>query len=115
MKIFAGRFVRILLLIILTVTVGAGVARRPSEASPARRCAFRGVIQSIDAEMIRLYSLTMPVWRDEGNAYSAAFEAPGVPTSVLLDAHGALVQRWIGRVDFRAADVTTQIDSLLPR
>jgi hypothetical protein len=67
------------------------------------------------SEMIRLYSLTMPVWRDEGNAYSAVFEAPGVPTSVLLDARGTLVKRWIGRVDFRADDVTKQIDSLLPR
>ena len=67
------------------------------------------------SEMIRLYSLTMPVWSDEGNAYSSVFEAPGVPTSVLLDARGTLVKRWIGRVDFRADDVTKQIDSLLPR
>lgn len=67
------------------------------------------------AEMIRSYSLGMPIWSDESGGYSAVFEAPGVPTSVLLDRNGVLVRRWIGRVDFRAEDVTKPIDSLLAR
>jgi Cu/Ag efflux protein CusF len=53
-KVSVWRSARILLLILLTVTVGAGVARRPSVASPARHCAFRGVIQSIDANALAI-------------------------------------------------------------
>jgi hypothetical protein len=63
--------------------------------------------------MIQKYSLTMPIWSDTNNVYSATFKALGVPTSVLLDAQGKIVKTWIGQTDFQDAEVNAAIEAVL--
>lgn len=65
--------------------------------------------------MITRYGLTMPVWRDRGNAYASAFQAVGVPTSVLLDSQGRPLQAWGGNLDWRAQEVQDILDSALEK
>jgi len=50
-------------------------------------------------ELISGLGLTMPVWSDPDDRFSARFRAIGVPTSVLLDAAGRVVRIWQGGID----------------
>ena len=43
--------------------------------------------------------LTMPVWGDQDNDFTARFAGVGVPTTVLLDRQGRLVRTWQGGID----------------
>ena len=63
--------------------------------------------------MVNTMKLSMPLWHDPDNNYSTFFSAPGVPTSVLLDANGHVLKTWIGRTDFQAQEVLSSIDSAL--
>lgn len=44
------------------------------------------------------YGMTMTRWRDVDNDFAQAFRSRGVPTSVLVDAHGVVVRRWPGGI-----------------
>lgn len=63
--------------------------------------------------MVSQYELTYPVWRDPENVFFATFNAPGIPTTVLLNKQGTVVRAWVGPVDFDARDVREEIDALL--
>jgi len=65
--------------------------------------------------MVKKYSLAMPVWLDEANAYASAFGALGVPTSVLIDANGKVARTWMGRIDFQSPAVANTVDATLIR
>lgn len=71
-----------------------------------------GTNPAIDS-MIQTMNLTMPIWHDPDNNYSAFVSAPGVPTSVLLSASGAVEKIWFGRTDFQNPDVLAVIDHAL--
>lgn len=65
--------------------------------------------------MIEGYSLTMPVWRDSANAYSATFRALGIPTSVLVDLQCRVAKVWPGSVDFQDPQVRAVIEAVLEK
>jgi len=50
-------------------------------------------------QLIAGMGLTMPIWSDPDDRFSARFRAIGVPTSVLLDASGHVVRIWQGGID----------------
>ena len=57
------------------------------------------VTDEINAK-IEKHSLTTSLWRDKRNEFKRVFGALGVPTTVLLDANGAVVGLFPGAVDF---------------
>lgn len=63
--------------------------------------------------MARELDLTMPIWRDGDNRYSAVLGTIGVPTSVLLDARHRVVAVWLGATDFQEPAVAAAIDRVL--
>ncbi len=63
--------------------------------------------------MVSQYELTYPVWRDPENVFFATFNAPGIPTTVLLDKLGAVRRAWVGPVDFDSAAVQAEIEAAL--
>lgn len=71
-----------------------------------------GANAAIDS-MIQSMRLTMPIWHDPDNNYSAYVSAPGVPTSALLNADGEVQKVWFGRTDFQSPDVLAVIDHAL--
>ncbi len=71
-----------------------------------------GTNPAIDT-MIRTTKLTMPIWHDPDNNYSNFVSAPGVPTSVLLNARGEVQKIWFGRTEFQDLDVLAVIDNAL--
>jgi len=64
-------------------------------------------------DMVDQYHLTYPIWRDPQNNFFATFNAPGIPTTVLLDKQGTVVRAWVGPVDFEARDVRDEIEAVL--
>lgn len=50
------------------------------------------------AALERDLSMSMDRWRDVDNEFTRVFRTRGVPTSVLVDADGAVVRRWPGGV-----------------
>jgi thiol-disulfide isomerase/thioredoxin len=44
------------------------------------------------------YGMTLPRWRDTDDDFTRTFRARGVPTSVLIDADGKVVQQWPGGI-----------------
>ena len=64
-------------------------------------------------EMVEQYDLTYPIWRDPQNVFFSTFNAPGIPTTVLLDKQGTVVRAWVGPVDFEARDVREDIEAVL--
>lgn len=63
--------------------------------------------------MVNGYDLTYPVWRDPENIFYSTFNAPGIPTTVLLDKQGTVVRAWVGPVDFDSEDVKSEIEAAL--
>lgn len=59
------------------------------------------------------YDLTYPVWRDPENIFYSTFNAPGIPTTVLLDKQGTVVRAWVGPVDFDSEDVKAEIEAVI--
>jgi thiol-disulfide isomerase/thioredoxin len=57
------------------------------------------VTDEINAKIDK-HGLTTSLWRDRRNEFKRAFGAFGVPTTVLLDANGAVVGLFPGAVDF---------------
>jgi peroxiredoxin len=64
-------------------------------------------------EMVNGYDLTYPVWRDPENVFFSTFNAPGIPTTVLLNKQGTVLRAWVGPVDFESADVKSEIEAAL--
>lgn len=62
-------------------------------------------------EVIDRYGMTMAQWRDPKNGFTGAFSAPGVPTTVLLDAEGNVLERWPGVTDLSTPEITEAIDA----
>ncbi len=52
--------------------------------------------QRTAADMARSFGLSILLWRDPRNRFTAAFQGVAVPTSVLLDADGQIVHIWQG-------------------
>lgn len=63
--------------------------------------------------MVNGYDLTYPVWRDPENIFYSTFNAPGIPTTVLLDKQGTVVRAWVGPVDFDSEDVKAEIEFVI--
>lgn len=61
----------------------------------------------------REYGMTMPRWRDVDNDFGQAFHSRGVPTSVLVDADGAVVRRWPGGVPIDDAETERVVRRVL--
>ena len=74
----------------------------------------RGIDRRV-GPMVSSLGLTMPVWRDPDNAFASAFDAVGVPTSVLLDREGRVVRTWVGELDFRSEEVGMAVHEALTR
>ena len=60
--------------------------------------------------MVSQYQLTYPVWRDPENTFYSTFNAPGIPTTVLMDKQGTVLRAWVGPVDFNDAKVKLEIE-----
>jgi len=58
--------------------------------------------------------LTMPLWSDPDNAYTAKFHGVGVPTTVLLDADGRIAQVWQGELNPDDPATAEAIEAVLP-
>jgi peroxiredoxin len=69
------------------------------------------VEDEIDAKVAE-HGLTTELWRDRRNDFKSTFGALGVPTTVLLDADGAVVELFPGAVDFEDDAVTAALDQL---
>lgn len=69
-----------------------------------------GATGEID-DKIAAHGLTTRLWRDRRNEFKRAFNALGVPTSVVLDAEGSVVATFPGAVDFDGAEVTRALDT----
>lgn len=67
------------------------------------------VDDEIDAKIAR-HGLTVELWRDRRNEFRQAFGALGVPTTVVLDAHGEAVGTFPGAVDLGQAEVVRALD-----
>jgi len=65
------------------------------------------------AALERDYGMTMPRWRDTDDDFTHTFRARGVPTSVLLDANGRVVQQWPGGIPLDDPAVTRLITRLV--
>ena len=57
------------------------------------------------------HGLTTGLWRDRRNEFKREFGALGVPTSVVIDADGAVVASFPGAVDFAGEDVSRALDT----
>ena len=64
-------------------------------------------------EMVNEYDLTYPNWRDPENVFFSTFNAPGIPTTVLLNKQGTVLRAWVGPIDFESADVKSEIEAAL--
>ena len=64
-------------------------------------------------DMVNQYDLSYPIWRDPENTFFSTFNAPGIPTTVLLDKQGTVVRAWVGPVDFEVWDVREDIEDVL--
>jgi cytochrome c biogenesis protein CcmG/thiol:disulfide interchange protein DsbE len=62
------------------------------------------------AAKIERHGLTVELWRDRRNDFRRAFGALGVPTTVVLDADGAVTGTFPGAVDFADADVLAALE-----
>ncbi|MEP7112016.1 MAG: TlpA disulfide reductase family protein [Ilumatobacteraceae bacterium] len=58
------------------------------------------------------HGLTTSLWRDKRNEFKRAFGALGVPTTVLLDANGAMVGLFAGAVDFHEQQVLDALEEV---
>jgi thiol-disulfide isomerase/thioredoxin len=67
------------------------------------------------ASVERDYGMTMPRWRDADDDFTHEFRARGVPTSVLLDADGRVVQQWPGGIPLDDPAVDRRIARLVER
>lgn len=63
----------------------------------------------IDAKVER-HALSVELWRDKRNGFKRTFGALGVPTTVLLDADGKVVETFPGAIDFTQASVLDAIE-----
>lgn len=72
------------------------------------------VDEEIDAKIAK-HGLTVDLWRDRRNGFKRTFSALGVPTTVLLDSSGEVVDKFPGAVDFDHGDVLEAIDGVLGR
>lgn len=63
--------------------------------------------------MVNGYDLTYPVWRDPENNFFSTFNAPGIPTTVLLDKQRVVKRAWVGPVDFDSGDVKAEIEAAI--
>lgn len=61
---------------------------------------------------IDAHGLTTELWRDRRNEFKKVFGALGVPTTVLLDADGEVVELFPGAVDFESDEVLDALDDL---
>jgi len=66
------------------------------------------VEDEIDAKIER-HGLTVELWRDQTNDFKRHFGALGVPTTVLLDVNGDVVQSFPGVVDFDDPEVAAAL------
>lgn len=62
-------------------------------------------------DKIAAHGLTTTLWRDRRNDFKRAFNALGVPTSVVLAPDGSVVATFPGAVDFDGAEVTRALDT----
>lgn len=63
--------------------------------------------------MARSLGLTMPLWSDRANRFTAVFDGVGVPMTVLVDRDGRALAVWHGATDFDDKDVKDAIESAL--
>jgi thiol-disulfide isomerase/thioredoxin len=56
--------------------------------------------------------LGLALWRDRRNQYKRSFGALGVPTTVLLDADGAVAGTFPGAIDFDDTEVLAALDDV---
>lgn len=63
--------------------------------------------------MAERFGLSMPLWRDEDDAFTATFDGLGVPMTVLLDREGRVASVWQGVVDFTGREVSGAVDAAL--
>jgi peroxiredoxin len=68
-------------------------------------------VDEIEAK-IADHGLTTGLWRDRRNEFKATFGALGVPTTVLLDADGVVVDLFPGAVDFGDEAVIAALDKV---
>ena len=69
----------------------------------------------VDAEIdakIQKHGLTVDLWRDRRNNFKRTFSALGVPTTVMLDAQGAVVGTYPGAVDFDNDEFLEALDEV---
>jgi thiol-disulfide isomerase/thioredoxin len=69
-----------------------------------------GATAEVD-DKIAAHGLTTTLWRDRRNEFKRAFNALGVPTSVVLDPEGSVVATFPGAVDFDGVEVTLALDT----
>jgi thiol-disulfide isomerase/thioredoxin len=70
-----------------------------------------GDVEDRIAEKLTKHGVETRLWRDRQNDFRAAFGALGVPTVVLLDAHGSLSAVLPGAVDFDSAEFHAALDA----
>lgn len=70
------------------------------------------VDDEINAKVER-HHLDVILWRDQRNAFKRSFGALGVPTTVLIDRKGRVIQTFPGAVDFADRTVLEAIDKTL--
>ncbi len=64
----------------------------------------------LTAKMAADYGLTMPVIHDAGNVLAARFRIDGLPSTFVIDEHGAI--RWLGGADHDAATLARVIKAI---
>jgi thiol-disulfide isomerase/thioredoxin len=64
-------------------------------------------------QMIDELDLGLTVWLDPDATFGERFRAVGVPTSVLIDREGRVVQRWTGVLDLDEPGFLASIDAIV--
>ena len=79
---------------------------------------FELVAVSIDdeeakvAEFAARYSLTFPIVMDPGKKVAETYQTMGVPESLLIDASGRIVERYVGPREWDASEYVERIEAL---
>lgn len=72
-----------------------------------------GLATGVAEELLDELGVTMLRWRDDQNLFRRTFHSIGVPTNVLLDAHGQVVQAWMGAIDPEEPEVVAALEAVL--
>jgi cytochrome c biogenesis protein CcmG, thiol:disulfide interchange protein DsbE len=69
--------------------------------------------ESAVREFVRDFGVTFMILHDPAERVSRQFRTTGVPETFLIDAHGRIAHRWIGRFDPFAADALERVEAVL--